>query len=135
MKRGGLAVIPTALEPDMATLMQEMTDQMRALREALDRHDDSGQQPGTKPPMYEFPVRISRALVAPEKYTSTLPYMVLEALRRFARQRGGENINVIISEALRAYIPRQHFVDCFKDLQAEQRRLWSEEASREEIQG
>lgn len=128
-------MIPTALEPEMLTAIQEMTLEMRALREALDRHSPSELEPGTKPPMYEFPVRISRALVAPEKYTSTLPYMVLEALRRYARQRGGENINVIISEALRAYIPRQHFVDCFKDLQAEQRRLWSEDASREEIQG
>lgn len=84
-------------------------------------------------PMWEYPSRIPKAVVAPEKYTSTLPAVVMAALRRYAAFRGGENINVIISEALRSYIPAEHFAAVLEEMRAEQRRLWTQPADPGEI--
>jgi hypothetical protein len=85
--------------------------------------------------MYEFPIRIPRAVVQPEKYTSTLPTAVLKAVRRYAEFRGGEAINVIICEALRAYVPPEHFAVSLQELMLEQQMLWTEQARPEERNG
>lgn len=88
-----------------------------------------------RPGMYEFPERIPRAVVQPEKYTSTLPAAVLMTVRRYAEFRGKENINVIMSEALRSYIPPEHFEAVLEELRLEQQRLWTEQATLEERRG
>ena len=67
-------------------LARELLDELRTLREQRQHQ-----------PMWEFPARVTRAVVQPEKYTSTLPTIVMAALRRFAAYRGGENINVVVS--------------------------------------
>lgn len=114
---------PESLQADL----QRLTGLLQQLVDAS--------QPGARLPMWEPPERSPRAVTAPEKYTSTLPTVVLAALRRYSAHRGGLNINVIISEALRSFIPPEHLNAALEELMEEYRRLWTEQATQAERQG
>lgn len=115
-------------EPIRPASLEMIQAEIHALRAQVDQLQPSGR------PMYQFPENVARAVVRPEKYTSSLPVLVLQALRRYAEHRGGEAINVIVSEALRSYIPPTHFEVVLEEMYMEQRRHWAETATPEERQ-
>ena len=116
-------VARAAKRPTADPLLQELLCEIQALRYEVAHLREIPARP-----MYEFPAKLPRSAVVTEKFTTTLPAAVLSAARRYAEFRGSIPLNVILGEALRAYVPAEHFSEVIRSKREEARTLLQSDA-------